>query len=90
MKTTNNETIPFITKEEDRKNLSFLLSSSDAVMDQWIKTATHDDLVYAQEILNSYKKEIDLIAFEKTIEKKLEMDPSYIEAKAVIEKIKTK
>lgn len=80
----------FITNKKDRKNLSFLLSSSDNVLDAWLSTAGDDDIVYAQELLSSYMKEIDLIAMEKTIEQKLSMDNKFVEANEIIHRISKK
>lgn len=77
----------FITNEKDRKNLSFLLSSSENVLDDWIKNAADDDILYAQELLSSYMKEIDMIALDKSIEQKLSMNNDFSEANKIIREI---
>lgn len=37
----------------DRGNLNFLLTADEETMDAWYKTATADDIAYAQELLRT-------------------------------------
>lgn len=43
----------------DRKNLLFLLNSSCGKLEEWSQEVSEDDLVYAEELLDAYQKELD-------------------------------
>lgn len=80
--------------ERDRNNLSFLINSAPVDIAAWYANATHEDLVYAQELLNTWQVELDAIAFNamwRDIETALQqMESNFVEAKKVLKKCKKK
>lgn len=43
----------------DRGNLSFLLSIDSATLSNWFAQTSSDDIAYAKELLDAYKRELD-------------------------------
>ena len=78
----------FITNEWDRDNLKFLLNSNDECLQDWYKQADADDLMYAQELLNAYAKELQYRAHELLVETSLEKVDGFSDAMKVIDKCK--
>lgn len=78
----------FITNEWDRDNLKFLLNSNDECLQDWYKQADADDLMYAQELLNAYAKELQYRAKELLIENSLQASSEFSDAMIVINKCK--
>ena len=74
--------------EWDRDNLNFLLNSNDEAMKDWYAQADADDLLYAQELLSAYSKELQYRAQNLMIESSLEAMQVYSDAKEVIQKCK--
>ena len=80
--------------EHDRSNLSFLLNSTPDTLADWYKTASKDDLDYAQELLASWKVELSNMAFEaawESVEQSLNrMSEKFSDATALLKKINKK
>jgi hypothetical protein len=77
----------FITNLKDRANLLFLLSAPPEAYKKWASTCTHDDLVYAEELLAAYTEEIKFYEFDDCVESKLEMmDGQFDECREVLRK----
>ena len=49
-------------KKRDRKNLYFLMSLDKHTMMSWWLQAPKNDKLYAQELLDTYQKELDIAA----------------------------
>ena len=45
--------------DRDRGNLSFLLSVDSATLSDWFNKSSNDDIAYASELLDAYKRELD-------------------------------
>lgn len=80
----------FINNEWDRDNLMFLITSNKAVLDDWYQQADEDDLVYAGELLEAYKAELDYEARNIAIEMELGKMVEYTDALNAIQKCKCK
>lgn len=78
----------FITNEWDRDNLKFLLNSNDECLQDWYKQADADDLMYAQELLNAYAKELQYRAYDLVIENSLQTLDEFSDAMKAIDKCK--
>ena len=74
----------------DQANLRFLMSADTESLKSWYKTATTEDLVYANALLDRYseiiKDEITQIAIDQVIEAM----PVLLEAQAVIAAVRSK
>jgi hypothetical protein len=46
----------------DLANLRFLLHASEDVLKEWYETTSHDDRVYAKELLQAYSTELTIKA----------------------------
>jgi predicted metal-binding transcription factor (methanogenesis marker protein 9) len=77
-----------INNEWDRDNLKFLLNISDSEYKEWHKQASEDDLMYAQELLDAYSRELHIKSKELLVEAQLAELDSYTEAMKVIIKAK--
>jgi hypothetical protein len=44
----------------DLKNLNFILSLNSEDIGPWLETQTEDDRLYAQELLDSFERELDV------------------------------
>lgn len=82
--------IGFITNDEDRKNLAFLIRASEETLKDWYKTCTDDDIVYAQELMHAFALELNEAAIEMRIECELASMDEYSESISVIETVKEK
>ncbi len=80
----------FITNEDDRENLRFLINASNETIKEWYKTCTDDDIEYAQELMNAFALELQEAANENRIEFELLTMCEYSDAISVIETIKEK
>lgn len=78
----------FITNDWDRDNLNFLLMADSKCMKEWYEQADLDDLVYAQELLDAYAKELQYYAQDVLIEDSLMRTDKFVDAMRVIEKCK--
>lgn len=76
-----------ITNEWDRENLNFLMQTDTAELDAWYAQATPDDLVYAQELMAAYKRELDTNMRELMIEAEMEMG-GYAVANSILDKFR--
>jgi len=76
-----------ITNEWDRDNLMFLLTSDDDVLQDWHNQADADDLVYAQELFDSYAEELRLRSELILVEDKMEKT-GFSDALEIIKKVK--
>ena len=65
----------------DRGNLEFLLNADKKTMAEWYKTATEDDMEYANELLRTARTELELKLLE-TLDSEAEDDLS--DAQAVL------
>ena len=74
-----------ITNEWDRDNLEFLLNTKGDAFKAWFAQADEDDKAYAQELMDSYSRELKLRAEELEIEARLDNTQ---EALMVIDKIR--
>lgn len=45
--------------QHDRDNLNFLMTAADSVLREWYSSASEEDLIYAQELLDEYQSELD-------------------------------
>jgi hypothetical protein len=63
-----------ITNEWDRDNLEFLLNTKGDEFKAWHAQADADDLVYAQELMDAYSRELKLRAEEIEIEARITLD----------------
>lgn len=75
-----------ITNEWDRDNLEFLLNTKGDDFKAWHAQADADDLVYAQELMDAYSRELLLRSQELEIEAKLSLCGNN-EAKSLLDKI---
>lgn len=73
----------FINNEWDRDNLEFLLNTNDTELAQWRAQADADDLMYAQELLAAYGRELKQSSQDLLIELALD-STNYAEAQAVL------
>jgi hypothetical protein len=48
----------------DRNNLNFLMNATPEVLLEWYDTASEDDLIYAQELLDAYQMELNASEYE--------------------------
>ena len=48
----------------DRNNLNFLMNATPQALLEWYDTASEDDLIYAQELLDAYQMELNALEFE--------------------------
>ena len=48
----------------DRNNLNFLMTATPQALREWYDTASEDDLIYAQELLEAYQMELNALEFE--------------------------
>lgn len=78
----------FITNEWDRDNLNFLLNVKDKELQEWYKQADADDLMYAQELLGAYAKELQYRSYDLVIENSLQTLNEFSDALKVIDKCK--
>jgi hypothetical protein len=81
----------FIVTEYDRKNLDFLIFSSLDVLKDWYRTASADDLAYAQELFAAYEQQLAYEKFLSDIEMQLvelQENGEFKDAQMVIEKFK--
>lgn len=80
--------------QNDFSNLNFLLTINEEGMKLWLDQASEDDVAYANELLNSYCKqlaceewELDTRVQELETELKVEMlNGNYPEARSVLSK----
>lgn len=75
-----------INNDWDRDNLEFLLNTKGDEFKAWHAQASKDDLVYAQELMDAYSRELKVKAEELRIEAELSLLQEYNEAKAVLDK----
>ena len=80
----------FITDDEDRKNLNFLIRASEDTLKDWYKTCTDDDIAYAQELMHAFALELKDAAIEMRIECELASMNEFSEAISVIETVREK
>jgi hypothetical protein len=78
----------FINNGWDRDNLEFLLGLTQETLKDWYDQADADDLVYAQELMNAYSKELHLKSQELVIEAEMMLMDQYPDAHYVIDKIR--
>jgi len=71
----------------DRDNLEFLLTANKQVLDDWYKTLTPDDLLYAFELLQKHRDELTERIEELELAEKEE--EGFPEAVSVLEKFVT-
>jgi len=71
--------------EYDRNNIKFLLTASPEVLDDWYNTVPLDDMDYALEILKLFTSELEVKALDRLEEY---IDPDFIDAKEIIQKVK--
>lgn len=45
--------------DRDRSNLNFLLSVDSTTLGDWFNKSSADDIAYASELLDAYKRELD-------------------------------
>ena len=76
-----------ITNQWDRDNLEFLLNTKGDEFKAWHAQADADDLVYAQELMDAYSRELKLRAEELEIEANLALSNNP-EANRVIDRIR--
>jgi hypothetical protein len=77
-----------INNDWDRDNLNFLLRISEKDYKDWHAQASEDDLVYAQELLDAYSRELFMRSEELIIESRLAETNQYNEAMNFINKVK--
>lgn len=80
----------FITNDEDRKNLIFLIRASEETLKDWYKTCTDDDVAYAQELMHAFALELQDAAIEMRIECELASMGEFSEAIDLISRVKEK
>jgi hypothetical protein len=75
--------------KHDRSNLNFLLTVDPNTLKSWYQTSTHDDIVYATELLNQYQLELDELKIEQQV-KLSENDPlgAYAIANSILSKFR--
>ena len=78
----------FITNDWDRDNLNFLLMADSKCMKEWYDQADMDDLIYAQELLCAYSKELEYYAKDVLLEDSLMRMNKFNDALEVINKCK--
>lgn len=72
----------------DRRNLQFLLSASEAELASWYAETEEDDHEYAAELLTAYAAELKREAAAAEIEIKLTGQEVFPEAAAVLSKFR--
>jgi hypothetical protein len=77
-----------INNDWDRDNLNFLLRINEVDYKDWHAQASEDDLVYAQELLDAYARELHIKSEELLIEAELAEMNQYTEAMNLINKVK--
>jgi len=77
----------FITSDWDRENLEFLLNTKGEDFTAFWDQSDEDDRVYAQELLDAYTRELQLMAELLEIEAKME---NYDDAKMLMERVMAK
>jgi hypothetical protein len=77
-----------INNDWDRDNLNFLLRINEVDYKDWHAQASEDDLVYAQELLDAYARELHMKSEELLIESELAEMNQYTEAMNIINKVK--
>jgi hypothetical protein len=78
-----------ITNEWDRDNLEFLLNTKGDEFKAWHAQADADDLVYAQELMDAYSRELKLRAEEIEIEARITLDGLGL-SKSILDRISQK
>lgn len=48
--------------EHDRDNLAFIMSLSKAGFDEWMQSATNDDIEYALELIEVHRKNLQAVS----------------------------
>lgn len=77
-----------ITNDWDRDNLMFLLTSPESVLKEWYAQADEDDLLYAEELINAYRLELEMRYEDNRLENRLSKMNEYKDAKSVIDRVK--
>lgn len=77
-----------ITNDWDRDNLMFLLTSPESVLKEWYAQADADDLLYAQELINAYRLELEMRYEDNRVESRLLKMDEFADAKSVIDRVK--
>jgi hypothetical protein len=77
-----------INNQWDRDNLHFLLNTGDEAMADWYAQADADDLVYAQELLDAYSRELKIRSQDLIVEAEMAQLPQYPDANNVIDKFR--
>lgn len=72
--------------EKDLNNLQFILQSDEAVFDQWLYTASDDDVEYALALIQQVKRDYILKELELMESEQIELS----EANDVINRIRNK
>ena len=44
----------------DRKNLNWFMTADQETLEEWDRTASEDDYLYAQELMDAYKQELEI------------------------------
>ena len=72
-------------KKRDRKNLQFLLSLDKHTMMSWWLHASKNDKIYAEQLLDTYQKELDIAA---TLVYDGPIDSDFPDAKKILNKFR--